>query len=63
MTVQIYKTGGHVGRSVRQATLVAEIDLDPSEVPFNLSRFARRHGGDFAQIVHDNSLFEELQPA
>jgi hypothetical protein len=28
-----------------------------------LSRFAKRHGGDFAEVVPNNSLFEELQTA
>ena len=61
MTVAIYKTGGRVGRSVLQATLVAEIDVEPDEIPFDLSRFAKRHGGDFAEIVTDSPLFKELQ--
>ena len=63
MIVNIYKTGGLISRSVRAATLIAEVDVEPHEVPFNLTRFARQHGGDFAEIVHPDILLEELQPA
>jgi hypothetical protein len=60
--VNIYKTGGHISRSVRAATLIAEVDVEPHEVPFDLTRFAKQHGGDFAEIDHPDILLEELQP-
>jgi hypothetical protein len=63
MTIEVYKLGGCIGRSIRHASLVTEVDVEPEEIPFDLTRFARRHGGDFAQIVHDSPLAQELQPA
>lgn len=63
MTIQIYKTGGLVSRSCRKAKLVTEVEVEPCELPYDLSRFAKRHGGDFAEVVQNNSLFEELQTA
>lgn len=63
MTILIYKTGGRISRSARAATLVAEIDVDPHELPYRLDRFARRHGGDLAEIQYDTAPLEELQPA
>ncbi len=63
MTIEVYKLGGRIGRSVRHASLVTAIDVEPEEIPFDLTRFARRHGGDFAQIVHDVPLVQELQSA
>lgn len=63
MTIAVYKTGGLIARSVRSATLVAEIEVEPSDAPYDLTRFARRHGGDFAEVVHDTNILEELQPA
>ena len=62
MTILVYRTGGHVGRSVRQATLVAEIDLEPHEIPFDLAKLAKRNGGDYAEIIYPNVLLE-VQPA
>ncbi len=63
MTVRIYRYGGLVSRSLRKATLIVELDIEPHELPYNLTRFARQHGGDFAEIVHSNRFFEELQTA
>ena len=63
MTIQIYKTRGQITGSVLGATLVAEIEVESHELPYNLNHLARRHGGDFAEIVHDYPILEELQPA
>lgn len=63
MTVRIYRYGGLVSRSLRTARLVVELEIEPHELPYDLARLARQHGGDFAEIVHSNSLFEELQTA
>jgi hypothetical protein len=61
--VNVYKTGGRIARSLRAATLIAEVDVEPDELPFNLTKFARRHGGDFAEIIYPTVLLEEPQPA
>lgn len=63
MIVNIYKTRGLISRSLRTATLVAEVEVEPSELPYDLTKFARRYGGDFAEIVYPTALHEELQPA
>ncbi len=49
MLIQVYKYTGRVSRSVLSAMLVAEIFVD--ELPADLGKFARFHGGDFAEIA------------
>jgi hypothetical protein len=62
--VNIYQTGGRIARSVCSGRLIAELDFEPHEIPFDLERLARQHGGDYAEIVYPpHILFEEPQPA
>jgi hypothetical protein len=57
----IYRARGHITRSLRSAVLIAEVEVD--ELPANLKRFAKEHGGDFAEVQYDSPILEELATA
>lgn len=61
MTILVYRLRGHITRSLRSAILVAEVEVD--ELPVNLKRFAKEHGGDLAEIRYDSPILEELATA
>lgn len=61
MTILVYRINSYVSRSLRSAVLVAEVDVD--ELPENLSRFAKRYGGDFAEVQFTSPILEELLTA
>jgi hypothetical protein len=61
VTILVYRLDGSLSRSVHTAVLVAEVEVD--DMPANLRRFARRHGGDFAEVQYDSPVLEELATA
>ena len=61
MTILVYRIRGFITRSLYSAVLVAEVQVD--ELPANLSRFAKQHGGDLAEVQYDSPILEELATA
>ncbi len=48
MLIQVHQTTGYVTRSVLQARLVAEVEVETS--PDDPQDFADRHGGDYLEV-------------